>query len=164
MLSLASFIRKESWAEVVSGFEYEKALANNVPGNKIIFNGPDKSNDDLKNAVMHNSMIHIDHLDELYCLIELAKEINARPKVAIRVNMDTGVYPMWDRFGLNYENGQALDALDKIQASGVLDLKGLHCHIGTFYVDPKCLWHCSIKTCGSCFPCSTKIWYFTRIY
>ena len=63
------FHQEGSWAEVVSGFEYEKALANNVPGNKIIFNGPDKSNDDLKNAVLNNSMIHIDHLDELYYLI-----------------------------------------------------------------------------------------------
>lgn len=131
------FHQEGSWAEVVSGFEYEKALTNNVPGNKIIFNGPDKSYDDLKNAAQHNSMIHIDHLDELYCLIELAKDLNIKPKVAIRVNMDTGVYPMWDRFGLNYENGQAWDALNKIVASGVLDLKGLHCHIGTFMLAPN---------------------------
>ena len=44
---------------------------------------------------------------------------------------------MWDRFGLNYENGQAWDALNKIVASGVLDLKGLHCHIGTFMLAPS---------------------------
>ena len=37
------FHQEGSWAEVVSGFEYEKAIANGVPGNKIIFNGPDKS-------------------------------------------------------------------------------------------------------------------------
>ena len=36
-----------SWAEVVSGFEYDKALKNGVPGNKIIFNGPDKSEEQL---------------------------------------------------------------------------------------------------------------------
>jgi len=131
------FHQEGSWAEVVSGFEYEKALANNVPGNKIIFNGPDKSVLDLKNAITHNSLIHIDHLDELYSIIDIAKDMNARPKVAIRVNMDTGVYPMWDRFGLNYENGQAWDALNKIVASGVLDLKGLHCHIGTFMLAPS---------------------------
>jgi diaminopimelate decarboxylase len=44
---------------------------------------------------------------------------------------------MWDRFGLNYENGQAWDALNKIVASGILDLKGLHCHIGTFMLAPN---------------------------
>ena len=40
-----------SWAEVVSGFEYHKALKNGVPGNKIIFNGPDKSIDELHEAI-----------------------------------------------------------------------------------------------------------------
>jgi diaminopimelate decarboxylase len=36
------FHQEGSWAEVVSGFEYDKALLNGVPGDKIIFNGPDK--------------------------------------------------------------------------------------------------------------------------
>jgi len=121
-----------SWAEVVSIFEYEKAILNGVPGNKIIFNGPDKTNSDLMTAIKNDSLIHIDHLDELYRLIEIAKETKIRPRVAIRVNMDTGVYPMWDRFGFNYENGQAWDAINKILASDKLELTGLHCHIGTF--------------------------------
>jgi diaminopimelate decarboxylase len=46
--------------------------------------------------------------------------------------MDTGIYPQWDRFGFNYENGQAWDALNKIMHSGKLELVGLHTHIGTF--------------------------------
>ncbi len=126
------FHQEGSWAEVVSGFEYEKALKNGVPGDKILFNGPDKTDRDLAMAIENNSPIHIDHLDELYRLIELAKEKNKKPRVAIRVNMDTGVYPMWDRFGFNYENGQAWDAINKIMASGQLNLIGLHCHIGTY--------------------------------
>lgn len=55
-----------------------------------------------------------------------------RPKVAIRVNMDTGIYPKWDRFGFNYENGEAWDALNRIMANKNLDLMGLHTHIGTY--------------------------------
>ena len=35
----AIFHQEGSWAEVVSGFEYRKALKNGVPGNNIIFNG-----------------------------------------------------------------------------------------------------------------------------
>jgi diaminopimelate decarboxylase len=121
---------------VVSRFEFEKALKNGVPGNKILFNGPDKTDDDLKAAIQHDSPIHIDHLDELYRLIEIAGELHAKPRVAIRVNMDTGIYPMWDRFGFNYENGQAWDAINKIMASNKLNLVGLHCHIGTFMLSP----------------------------
>ena len=40
-----------SWAEVVSGFEYKKALGNGVPGNHIIFNGPDKHADEIELAI-----------------------------------------------------------------------------------------------------------------
>lgn len=131
------FHQEGSWAEVVSGYEYDKAILNGVPGEKIIFNGPDKSIEELRKAAEHGSLIHIDHLDELYSLIDLAKNADFTPKVAIRVNMDTGVYPMWDRFGLNYENGQAWDAINKIMASGVLNLVGLHTHIGTFMLTPS---------------------------
>jgi diaminopimelate decarboxylase len=126
-----------SWAEVVSGFEYDKALKNGVSGKRIIFNGPDKTVSDLTKAITNDSLIHIDHLDELYTIIELTEKLGKRPRVAIRVNMDTGVYPIWDRFGFNYENGQAWDALNKIMASGKMDLVGLHCHIGTYMLSPK---------------------------
>jgi len=101
------FHQEGSWAEVVSGFEYQKALANGVPGNKIIFNGPYKTDEELIIAIQNNSLIHIDHYDELYSLIKLSEEHGFKPRVAIRVNMDTGIYPKWDRFGFNYENGQA---------------------------------------------------------
>ncbi len=131
------FHQEGSWAEVVSGFEYDKAINNGVSGKKIIFNGPDKTENDLVKAINNESLIHIDHLDELYLLIEIADKLNVRPKVAIRVNMDTGVYPMWDRFGFNYENGQAWDAINKIMRSGKMELMGLHTHIGTFMLSPN---------------------------
>lgn len=131
------FHQEGSWGEVVSGFEYQKAINNGVPGNKVIFNGPDKTDDELRMAVKNNSPIHIDHLDELYRLTEIAEELKLRPRVAIRVNMDTGIYPIWDRFGFNYENGQAWDAINKIILTDKLELVGLHCHIGTFMLSPS---------------------------
>ncbi len=126
------FHQEGSWAEVVSGFEYNKAIGNGVPGKKIIFNGPEKTNEELITAINNDSLIHIDHFDELYQIIELCDSLTKKPRVAIRVNMDTGVYPIWDRFGFNYENGSAYNALTKIVASGKMILVGLHCHIGTY--------------------------------
>ena len=131
------FHQEGSWAEVVSGFEYDKAIKNGVDGKKIIFNGPDKTEKDLIKAIKNDSLIHIDHLDELYTIIELSEKLNKKPKVAIRVNMNTGIYPIWDRFGFNYENGQAWDALNKIMRSKKLELVGLHTHIGTFMLSPQ---------------------------
>jgi len=130
------FHQEGSWAEVVSGFEYDKALKNGVPGNQIIFNGPDKTDEQLLLAARNNSLIHIDHYDELYTLIRLSEEHRMRPRVAIRINMDTGIYPKWDRFGFNFENGQAWNALTRILNSQWLELVGLHCHIGTFMLSP----------------------------
>ncbi|MEK6616737.1 MAG: diaminopimelate decarboxylase, partial [Bacteroidota bacterium] len=54
------FHQMGSWGEVVSGFEYAKALQNGVPGNKIIFNGQDKNEAELRNAIQNGSMIHVD--------------------------------------------------------------------------------------------------------
>lgn len=127
-----AYHQEGSWAEVVSGFEYEKALSNGVPGNEIIFNGPDKTDKDLQLAVENESFIHIDHFDELYSLIEISGAMNKKANVAIRVNMDTGIYPQWDRFGFNYENGDAWDALNRIMMNENLELKGIHTHIGTY--------------------------------
>jgi len=131
------FHSEGSWAEVVSGFEYRKALGNGVAGNKIIFNGPSKSKEDLLLAIENDSLIHIDHSEELNLLTAISESLTNKPRVAIRVNMDTGVFPAWDRFGFNYENGEAWNALTKVVASGKLKLVGLHCHIGT-YVQSTC--------------------------
>lgn len=126
------FHQEGSWAEVVSGFEYDKAILNGVKGSQILFNGPDKTDEDLKKAVENDSLIHIDHFDEMYSILALSESMKKKPKVAIRVNMDTGVYPMWDRFGFNYENGDAWDAINRIMINEKLELVGLHAHIGTY--------------------------------
>ena len=131
------FHKLGSWAEVVSMFEYEKALKNGVSGSQIIFNGPDKSDSDLEIAISNSSLIHIDHLDELYSILKIAETSEKRPKVAIRVNMDTGIYPQWDRFGFNYENGEAWQALNRLMYSEKVDVVGLHTHIGTYITTPN---------------------------
>ena len=130
------FHQEGSWAEVVSGFEYEKALANGVEGKHIIFNGPGKSEADLEKAIDHESLIHVDHFDELYLIIRLVKKLEKKARIAIRVNMDTGIYPRWDRFGFNYENGEAWSAINKIMPEELLELVGLHTHIGTYIMTP----------------------------
>ncbi len=121
-----------AWAEVVSAFEFEKALSLGVNGTNILFNGPEKSEDDLKLAIEHNACIHIDHFDELYLLIKVTRELDKKARVAIRVNLDAGIYPIWDRFGFNYENGEAWNAINRIMLAEKLDFIGLHTHIGTY--------------------------------
>jgi diaminopimelate decarboxylase len=150
------FHQEGSWAEVVSGFEYNKALGNGVPGNKIIFNGPDKTDEDIIAAARNNSLIHIDHLDELFTIIELSEKHNLKPRVAVRVNMDTGTYPKWDRFGFNIENGQAWGAITRIMNDKNIELAGLHCHIGTFILTPSAFSIAATKLCELAISIKTK--------
>lgn len=151
------FHQEGSWGEVVSGFEYKKALGNGVPGDQIIFNGPEKTDDELRLAIQNNSLIHIDHFDELYQLIAIAEATNRKPRVAIRVNMDTGIYPIWDRFGFNYENGTAWSALQKIVTSGKLQLTGLHCHIGTYMLSTQAYATAVNKLCDLAHHCKSQL-------
>ena len=54
----------------------------------------------------------------------------------MRLNLDAGIYPQWSRFGFNLESGQASDVVRRMSHEGLLQLNGLHCHIGTFILDP----------------------------
>ena len=127
-------------AEVVSEMEYQKARELGVEGKDIIFNGPLKSKKILKQAIEESAKIHIDHLDELYDLIDLSKEMNKKIDVAIRLNLDSGVSYNWDRFGFNLESGQAMRIVELINDSN-LNLTGLHCHICTFVLDTNAYKH-----------------------
>jgi len=126
------FHQEGYWAEVVSGFEYNKAIRNNIKGSNILFNGPGKSATELEKAAREGAYIHIDHFDELFMLAGICQKENIEARVAIRVNMDVGIFPKWDRFGFNYENGEAWDAINRIMANPKLKLLGLHTHIGTY--------------------------------
>jgi len=124
-----------SIAEVVSEFEYQKARALGIEGKDIIFNGPYKPYEDLKIAVQEGAKIHIDNLFELNDLEKIADELDMKIPVAIRINMDTGVYPQWSRFGFNYENSEAYEAIKRMYDGGKIYLNGIHSHIGTFMLD-----------------------------
>lgn len=130
------FHQEGSLAEVVSGMEYEKARRLGVPGSDIVFNGPAKSETELRRAVEEGAIVHVDHFEELRLLERIAREARRRPKVGIRVALDAGIVPRWDRFGFSLESGGAAQAARHIVESEWLELGGLHTHIGTFILDP----------------------------
>jgi diaminopimelate decarboxylase len=125
-------------AEVVSAFEYDKARKLGVPGSHIFYNGPHKPRASLSRAMQEGAHIHIDHLDELAMLEDVALELGIHDfPVTLRLNFDTGFTDTWSRFGFNLENGQAMEAARRIAASPHLKLTGLHNHIGTFIIDTR---------------------------
>ncbi len=123
-----------AWAEVVSGTEYEMARRNGIPGNQIVFNGPDKSRQDLTRAVEDGAIINLDSFDEYYLMEEVARELNRKVEVGIRIALELN-YPPWSRFGFQYESGDAYTVAKRIVDSQHLELVGIHCHIGTYIDD-----------------------------
>jgi len=123
-------------AEVVSAMEYQLARRLNIPGDKIIFNGPHKPLPILQQAMSEGASVNVDNLDELYDLEQVSLQLGRKLRVGLRLNLDAGIYPQWSRFGFNLECGQALAAARRMADGGKLAVNGLHCHLGTFILDP----------------------------
>lgn len=130
-----TFHKEGAWAEVVSPYEWEKAVHLGVPTDHIHWNGPFKPEETLEKALLGGTMVHIDHFDELSSIERIATRHGIRPKVAIRINLSTDTVQGWSRFGFNLESGQARDAALRIAANDKMELVGLHCHLGTFIQD-----------------------------
>lgn len=131
-----TFHDQGSLAEVVSEMEYTKARALGVSGSDIVVNGPDKSPAFLRKAFTEGARVHIDHFDELDDVLEIADEAPAPISVGIRVNLDAGIHPVWSRFGFNLESGEARQALRQLLRHPNIRLSGLHCHLGTYILEP----------------------------
>ncbi len=129
------FHQEGSFAEVVSGFEYDKARHNGVPGKQIIFNGPWKSMAALRRAVTEGALIQVDNRDEVLALSRLAEELDQSIGVGIRVHVDTGTHAVWSKFGFSADDGEALRMIGWIVANTRLRVRGIHCHVGTFMLD-----------------------------
>jgi len=129
------FHRQGAFAEVVSVFEYDKAMHIGVPPQQVHFNGPLKLEGVLERALTDGATIHIDHFEEMALAERVAKKHDLRPKVALRLNMVVESIQSWNRFGFNLENGQAQEAVKRLMRGGILELAGLHCHLGTFILE-----------------------------
>ncbi|MDX2101772.1 MAG: alanine racemase [Alphaproteobacteria bacterium] len=126
-----------SLAEVVSQFEYDKARRLGVPGDCIVFNGPNKPRAAIHRALSEGARLHVDHFDELAMVSDVARALGRVVPIGLRLNFETGFTEAWSRFGFNLDSGQAEEAIRRIIADPYLRLAGLHTHIGTFILDPR---------------------------
>ena len=115
-------------AEVVSGHEYRLAKRLGYPGNEIVFNGPYKTADDLRAALADGARINVNDPDELRSIDEVARSLNVRCPIGLRVNAPIGDFPP-SRFGFGIVEGEADAAVRQVWASPHLRLAGLHLHL-----------------------------------
>ncbi|MDD2715721.1 MAG: diaminopimelate decarboxylase [Candidatus Wallbacteria bacterium] len=143
-------------AEVVSEFEYDKALRIGVPSNRIIFNGPYKPVDTLKKVVLGGGRINLDHYEEIQDLEKTAADLGKTVQAGLRINLDAGISPQWTRFGFNLENGQAQQAMKRIRSGRKIQINGLHCHLGTFILEQKAYGIAARKLCDFLHHCEKE--------
>lgn len=119
------------WAEVVSGMEYSLVRSLGVPGNKIVFNGPHKTREELECALADGAIVNVDNFDELAMIEDIAEEFEQTTTIGIRVSFRYGIWP-WVKFGFSDDNGDCQKALERIARHPKLELGMLHNHSGTF--------------------------------
>ena len=126
--------------EVVSGGELYTALQAGVPGRSSISRGTTSRPGSCAMAVENGvGDIVVDNLLELDMLQQAAKEHGVRAGISLRVKPGIDAHThefirtgqIDSKFGLDLQNGEALEAVKQALAAENLELQGLHCHIGS---------------------------------
>ncbi|GFG67047.1 diaminopimelate decarboxylase [Mycobacterium kubicae] len=141
--AVARWAREEGLGvDVCSPGELATALAGGVDPSRIILHGNAKTPEELRAAVTVGvGRIVVDSCMEIAYLAGLARR---RQRVLVRVTPDIDVHGHRavttgisdQKFGLTLAHDQAADAVKRVLAHPILDLIGLHCHIGSQVSDP----------------------------
>lgn len=144
-LSILRIIDEEGLSlDVVSGGELYTALSANFPAEKIYFHGNNKSVAELTYALESKvARIVVDNFYELEVLNGIAKGLGRSADIILRitpgVEANTHEYiktgQIDAKFGFTLPDGDAIKAAKAAIDYPYLNLKGIHCHIGSQIFD-----------------------------
>jgi diaminopimelate decarboxylase len=121
------------YAEVVSGMEYELALKVGVSPEAIIFNGPYKTEENLRKAFLNGSIVNLDSMYEVSIVRKIDNELDQiNGKIGLRCNFDIGEEKI-SRFGFDVESKEFVSLFKILQKLKNFKLVGLHCHYSTVH-------------------------------
>lgn len=145
--AIVRLLREEGLGlDVVSGGELYGGLRAGVPASEVTFHGNNKSEAELRQAVEAGvGLIAVDNDLELRRLSALANEFGTRVPVLLRLNPGIDVHThdkiktgaIDSKFGFPLWSGDAERAVAAVVASGGLDLRGYHAHLGSQLLDPE---------------------------
>lgn len=116
------------YAEVVSDMEMEIALRIGVPPRKIIWNGPIKNSEKVKQLLLTGGTVNIDSLEEVKVISEIAgKYPEHQINVGIRCNFDVGDGVI-SRFGFDTETEDFDKVVGFVKNTSNVHLVNLQCH------------------------------------
>lgn len=126
--------------DVASGGELYTALAANYPPEDIYFHGNNKSIEELNLALSAGvGQIVVDNPYEMETLAQLAEGRDTHVDILLRltpgVEAHTHAYiqtgQLDSKFGITMHDDSAIRAVQRALEIPVLNLKGIHCHIGS---------------------------------
>ena len=114
---------------------------------KICFHGNNKTDEELEYAVeMKVGRIIVDNVYELERLDKIAEKKRVKAGIMFRIKPGIDAHThdfirtgqIDSKFGFALETGEAMEAVKKALSCENINLKGLHCHIGSqiFDIDP----------------------------
>jgi diaminopimelate decarboxylase len=130
--------------DICTGGELAVALAAGFPSERMGFHGNNKSAAELARAVEAGvGRIVVDSFQEIDRLTEIARKSGTKPAVLVRVTVGVEAHTHEfiatahedQKFGFSLAGGAAFEAAVRILDAGVLDLRGLHSHIGSQIFD-----------------------------
>lgn len=143
--AIASWVADEGLGlDVCTGGELAVALAAGFPPERIAMHGNNKSLAELRAALEAGvGRIVLDSMTEIERLTSLARELAVRPRVLVRVTVGVEAHTHEfiatahedQKFGLSLVSGAAMEAVSTIVRDNVLELLGLHSHIGSQIFD-----------------------------
>lgn len=133
-------------ADVVSGGEIYTALQAGFPAERLYFHGNNKSGEELRLAleagvgrIVADNPLELEQLSAAACsmgktaavYLRITPGINAHTHDFIRTGQ------IDSKFGFTLETGEALEGARRALTLPGLELKGLHCHIGSQIFDEQ---------------------------
>lgn len=139
---LRMLVNLDSGFDCVSINEVKRALKAGAKPYKIIFSGVAKTKEELKEALQLNILyINLESNAEMLCLEQVAKELNLKARISIRVNpnvdakthpyISTGLHE--NKFGVEINEAKKMYIYAK--KSDFLEPVGVHFHIGSQLLD-----------------------------
>ena len=133
--------------DVVSIGELYTAVKSGADCEKICFHGNNKTDEELEYAVeMKVGRIIVDNVYELERLDKIAEKKRVKAGIMFRIKPGIDAHThdfirtgqIDSKFGFALETGEAMEAVKKALSCENINLKGLHCHIGSqiFDIDP----------------------------
>lgn len=124
--------------DIVSAGEMKRALAAGIPGDRIVFSGVGKTDDEIAFA-LHNHVyqINVESLPELDAIQRLAAQMNVVAPVALRINPDVDAQTHEKistgkeetKFGINWAD--VVPAFTRAASHSHINILGLSTHIGS---------------------------------